>query len=325
MKRNNAYLSLLIILLQFSPRTYSQYNILELQNGDIIKKTSISQIEPHGDGMNVYWDFSNIKKFESHEVCYIFSDSIITKIDDSISHYITKGDTVFLISEENPLESIFYESGIPYPSIHFEYGDSIDAIICGHGKYSDICLTSLSGTTKIKADGYGTVLLPNSQIITDVLRIHRITTISKRMANNDSIIKAIPHLEIEDSYMWITDVEHCPVCEITTRSCYNGADPISTEHAYYLYDHASESIPIDSQEDIIVTDHSNTPYINYSLQITNGNIIVTYDLRCDANLIFLVSDVTGILHKQLSFKQEKGNGLQILIDCHGLKHGNYVL
>jgi len=59
--------------------------------------------------------------------------------------------------------------------------------------------------------------------------------------------------------------------------------------------------------------------------VNGATVTIDYDLTQPATISALVCNTQGMLFLQQSQASEAGTGHQLTLDCHALRHGEYIL
>lgn len=162
-------------ILAFSQSTLN-YRTNNYRDGDHLIKYQIPYCNPGDAGENVLWDFSNLSiPNEEYNVLFNSDDkdtfSIIKTEHKTMYHYINKIDTLFINGYENQTTSMKYirnDIQLFYP---FEYNNRLISYFQGEGKYCDQLKLYTFGKTEIRADAWGTLILPGNDTLVNVLRV----------------------------------------------------------------------------------------------------------------------------------------------------------
>lgn len=216
--------TVLLLLFLWGCRLIVQGQTVLLQNthlsreGDVILKQELQYKSPGRSGSNVMWDFSELSVLDTGYREYFTGspDSIFMKVSPrSRSEYKMTGDSLFCIGYQTPTLQIKYLLPELYRRYPMFYGDSILSLYYGEGKYSHILNMAVYGISTQRADAYGTVLLPDGDTLTHVLRIRESAHIGQRLSSysdilscgNDSHYSAdsLHYRLSHDSITWQTD------------------------------------------------------------------------------------------------------------------------
>lgn len=223
------------------------------REGDVILKQELQYKSPGRSGSNVVWDFSELSVLDAGYREYFTGspDSILLKVSPrSRYEYKMTGDSLLCIGYQTSILQIKYllpELYCRYPML---YGDSISSLYYGEGKYSHTLNMAMYGISTQRADAYGTVLLPDGDTLTHVLRIRESAHIGQRLSsysdilscgnNNhysaDSLHYRLSHDSVTwqtDTYRWYASGYRYPVFETVQTSIITSNAP--TRHFYRSY------------------------------------------------------------------------------------------
>jgi len=169
--------------------TFAQHGLTSLHNlprpGDEIIKRQVEYKDPGRSGEHVLWDFGKLKTTnDEYKLFYrIGKDSLLAGIEHrTIYYHSLTNDSLLLWGYEN--YTTLMENEQPELLLRFpvNYGDSTFCRYNGNGKYSDRLKISAMGTVTTKADARGMMILPDSDTLKNVLRVHTVKKIAGRSA-----------------------------------------------------------------------------------------------------------------------------------------------
>lgn len=340
--------SLLLILLSvfFPIKLYSQYTLEKSTNlprsGDCILKQEVSYKSPNLKGAESIWDFSELSNInKGYELRYnssrVDSDTIVGLEHSTIYYYQLVGDTLMLMSYENPTTYIRYstpETLFVYP---FPYGRSFTSYFVGKGNYCDRLAIDICGKTVITADAKGMLVIPGGDTLRHVLRVHTSKKIvenikpesfsvklnseeSLRINSKDSIEWHLEHdsthLEL-DIWRWFVEGYRYPVfesinsvtCNLDKRLSHFAVSfyyPIDEQYYDLDYDSKNQERRDKSQKtnhldkmsvDKISNHHYEDEIIQYRYTFDGKSVSVNYTLKFDGSIMIGIYDIQG---RQLS-------------------------
>ncbi len=214
--KKNLSLSILfwLIINLASAQVVLTAEIHSLESGDLHKVNQATWVNPGEGGENQVWDFSVLS-------CQEEKSTIISGIEEipydlkniGADVAIQSKNSFFLFSYDNAqLEQtgviteksiISYEKNpikMVYP---FAYGDNYAGDFIGRGVYYDVTESNIIGTHTIKADGFGTLILPNN-VLTNVLRVKHVIVTTEVMACNSTE-------SVTEKYYWYSADYRYPV------------------------------------------------------------------------------------------------------------------
>lgn len=187
------------------------------RNKDEVVKQQVSFCAPGDSGRNVTWDFREIEFLDIvQRVSYKGrADSILCMYRNRTAYkYRLSGDSLLFLGYENPTTKIYFESPVPVIRFPFDYGDTISTPFIGNGGYSHVYSLKTYGHTKTSIDASGILLLPGSDTLRNVIRLHRRENIGQQIftsglstQNNDSslTVSSIGQKLYNDSVTWRVD------------------------------------------------------------------------------------------------------------------------
>ena len=176
--RNNIIISALTLLFGITS-VYGQVNLSEMEpaSTDSLQKSRIRHFSQGKGGRNRVWDFSEkLGSSESSQVLFIKDSTGVVSVMEPgrISYYRTTPDTLVLFGSESPLEKREYAINRIAKKFPLEYGDSIsndfrcEGMYCGNHPFREV------GTTTVKVDADGLIVLAENDTVRDVRRVHTI-------------------------------------------------------------------------------------------------------------------------------------------------------
>ncbi len=164
---------------------------VHMRANDTIVKQEVAYKHPGRSGADVFWNFSNLQaKKIPYQLCYVGNDTLISAREHltNYNYELTKGDSLLLCGYCN--RTTYFNAvrcGIEfrYP---FHYQDSLENYYYGEGKYSDKLAFTSQGKISVKADAWGTMLLPGNDTLKNVIRVCLQKDICEKISTNDSIL-----------------------------------------------------------------------------------------------------------------------------------------
>lgn len=328
-----------LILLFGILTAYGQVNLFEiaLSSTDSLQKNRIRYFSPGEGGSNKVWDFSNkLGSKESAQVMFAKdSTGVVSVIEPGkISYYRTTPDTLILFGSESPLEKREYAMEKVSKEFPLEYGDSVsmpfrcEGMYCGNHPFREV------GTTTIKVDAVGSIVLAENDTVRNVRRVHTIDAYGICMALDSTALDTAKLTQvIDERYEWYLPGAQYPIIENVTSTTYLNMDVIgTTQYAYCNLPEDETAFYITPEEDDetdepeIEVDEQPTPdIIHYEIK-TQGKIInLTYSLDEEASITTIVASYIGLLCKSSQWTQNSGQGYSVQINCSGLHPGIYIL
>lgn len=206
--------------------------------GDKLAKQQVKYKDPGRSGTDVIWDFSKLKSMDSNYSVSFYEP--ITKSKDTLFvtcvesqtmyKYAYKGDSMLFLGFENSGSQLLLDAPEYCMKFPFKMGDSISGTYAGRGRYEFALLTEIIGTIYTVADATGTLILPDGDTISNVLRVrteHQFTQntlpmfyeAEKSRPQKDSIL--IPN--VEESYKVSADSSSSDASEFKQSSSVEGS------------------------------------------------------------------------------------------------------
>lgn len=308
------------------------------QTVDSLQKNQIRYFSPGKGGRNKVWDFSKKLGSKGSAQVMIMTDStgVVSVIEPGrISYYRATPDTLVLFGCESPLEKRDYVMRKLSKVFPLEYGDSIsesfrcEGMYCGNHPFREV------GTTTVKVDAGGSLVLARNDTIRNILRVHTIDSYTICMDIDSAALDTARLTQvIDERYEWYLPQSRYPIIEDVTSTTYLSMDAIGTTR--YAYCNLPENqtsyyiIPDDgnaSDEQEGLSDEEQQPLdiIHYQID-THGKVVnLSYDLDEEATITIIVANHMGMLSMSKQWTQETGQGYSVQIDCNGLRSGIYLL
>lgn len=314
------------------------------KGGDSYDKLGIEPVDPGASGNNTVWDFAHVVAAgtTSHVSYVSLGDSVLVKIEGGTQHtYKIEGDSMMLTIRETSL-SMMRASVPPLCMIYpLTYGDSIVSRTYINGSYCDNNGVAEAGTLAVKADGWGTLILPDDTLH-DVLRIHTRETSRVWVAESCSMQ---PIRESDDSLMvktydvwqWYSPSYRYPLAEVMVTSIQTGDSAMTESATAFL-------CPPPMQEYVISTVSKPTRDSGSASQESSGNLDgesivtglsfaigreearVTFIPTAEAEAQLVLSDILGRVYSAMT-RRKAYAGLEFSdrVDTSQLPSGDYVL
>lgn len=335
------YLLVSALVMQFGiTNVHAQINLSDIEpsSADSLQRSSIRYFSPGKGGKDRVWDFSRkLSSKESSQVMFMKdSTGVLSVIEPGkISYYHSTPDSLILIGSESPLEKREYVRKKISKTFPLEYNDSIkkrfrcEGVYCGDHPFREV------GTTTVKVDGAGSIVLAENDTVRNVRRVHTIDTYSICMDINVAALDTAKLTQIIDErYEWYLPESQYPIIENVTSTTYLNMDAIGTTKyafcnlpedkvAYYITiedENATDEIDNSFDEEMTEPD-----IIHYNIETKGGIVNITYDLDADATIGTIVASHMGMTYRHKEWTQKAGQGYSTQIDCSGLRSGTYIL
>lgn len=333
------FISALVLLFGISS-AYSQVNLSEmaLESTDSLLKSRIRYFSPGNGGRNKVWDFSDKLGSKGSSPVMFMKDSTgaVAIIEpDRISYYRTTLDSLILFGSESPLEKREYVMEKLSKKYPLGFGDSICmpfrcvGMYCGNHPFREV------GTTTIKVDAVGSIVLAENDTVRNVRRVHTIDAYGICMSLDSAALDTAKLTQvIDERYEWYLPESQYPIIEDVTSTTYLNMDVIgTTKHAYcnlpedesLLYITSDDGNETDEQEGFTDEDPQIPDIIHYNIETHGKTIHITYDLDDDATISAIVANHMGMLCLSRQWSQEAGQGYSMQMNCNALRSGVYIL
>jgi hypothetical protein len=337
--KSNLFITALV--LQFmSTSVYSQVNLSEMEpaSADSIQKSNIRYFSPGKGGKNRTWDFSQkLGSNASSQVMFMADSTGLLSIiePDKISYYGTTPNSIILYGSETPLEKREYAVEKISKLFPLEYGDSVsrqfrcEGMYCGNHPFREV------GTTTIKVDADGSIVLAENDTIKNVRRVHTIDAYAICMDLDSAALDTAKLTQvIDERYEWYLPYSQYPIIENVTSTTYYNMNVLGTtkyaccnlpedQSAFYVT--PEEEDGTEEQEGFSDENQQMPDIIHYQIETHGKTIHISYDLDEDATITTIVANHMGMLSMTRQWTQEAGQGYSVQIDCNSLRPGVYIL
>jgi len=291
----------LIVALKAQPLiSYENHALQANQNHNTVQT---EYVEPGKSGENQKWDFSELV-CTGNKVSSLYDANEITEFDIPMSANVAvkEGENFFFFDVNNYTNQylglannnsyIEYTTPAQKMRYPFTYGENFEGEFAGTGIYHGSIESQVQGTYKVKADGYGTLILPNG-VFHNVLRIKSITKTIEVMYCNTTETET-------KKYLWYSPESRYPIFVVTKSdiASSNEGDK-AVKQAFYI-DKVVRTI--NEVHEIANVDYNFSLYPNPYANKLN----IEYVLTNQATVSIEVFDVLGNkVHTILSEVQQK--------------------
>ena len=308
------------------------------QTVDSLQKNRIHYFSPDKGGRNVVWNFTEkLVSKESSQVKFMEDSTGVVSVLEpgKISYYRTTPNSFILFGSETPLEKRKYACEKPFRLFSLEYGDSVrnnfrcEGMYCGNHPFREV------GTTIIKVDAEGSIVLAENDMVRNVRRVHIIDSYSICMDIDSAALDTAKLTQvIDERYEWYLPDSQYPIIENVTSTTYLNMDVIGTtkyaycnlpedQVAYYITPEDEEET--EENEDSVDDNLPASDIIHYKIE-TQGKVInIKYSLDEEADITTIVASYIGLLCMSRQWTQKAGQDYAVQIDCSGLHPGIYIL
>lgn len=305
---------------------------------DSLQKSKIRFFSPGKGGKNRVWDFSKkLKSKELAQVSFMTDSTGVLSVYEpgKISYYRTSLDSLILFSSESALEKRDYAINKVTKRFPLVYGDSLsksfrcEGMYCGDHPFREV------GTTSVKVDAIGSIVLAEEDTIKNIRRVHTIDSYSICMDIDSAALDTAKLTQvIDERYEWYMPESQYPMIEDITSTTYYNMNVIgTTKYAYCnLPDNLVDSYvmededPDDEEQEGFSDGGQQAPdIIHYQIE-TKGKVVnITYDLDENATIQTIIANHMGMLCMSRQWTQNAGQGYLTQLDCNGLRSGMYIL
>lgn len=323
--------------------TQAQVSITSEQNlpiiGDKVYLQTVTGVQSGTDGANVLWDFSDCDFLKKEKLVRFALDSLGFKSSAPglRKFYLRSGDTLFIRAYQSNMETMTYSHPPVVMAYPFSYGDSISSSFQGKGIFCGKYHVSHDGVSTVKADALGAVLLPDNKLLTDVLRIHSMTT--KRVLlegmEPNLIDSAKAKVEVVEDFYWYANGCRYPILEYHIGTSFdNGAKVASDTTAYCclpdsVMDKAKSYISDNywkfktSAEPVGNSKIDNL--IKYDLSQENNILRLSYSTTIKGTVSFVIASTMGMVYQSKAYVCQPDAECQVEFNCNGYQPGGYVV
>ena len=348
-----------ILLLLFLPfAAFSQQALRREINapreGDRLVKQSVPYRPAGASGENIVWDFrSDTLADVDYPVAYFSranESGMIGAEPGRLLHYRLSGDSLLMTGCESPDVLIRYRNPALFIKFPVAYGDSLQDDFSGRGKHSDRLESINRGRVHTSADGFGTIVLPDSTRIANIVRLHTHQTETSRYApiassfdisaptSNeewaDTVRFSPPTTVLTDIYRWYEPDYRYPVFE-TVESCRVSGDSLiplqKSSFVYHPFDQiadtgedrrSTDSLPVTEEE---VTDPWKDLVCLLMPNPAQTKVNVEMYLPLGAEIRMQVHTIQGFTYIRKDFGFYPEGEHSISLDVSSLPTDNYVL
>ncbi|MCR5513169.1 MAG: hypothetical protein K6F43_06355, partial [Prevotella sp.] len=319
---------------------YGQLNLSEMlpASTDSLQRNNIRYFSPGRGGQNIMWDFSKkLGSRESSQVMFLKDSAGVVSVivPDKTSYYRAHPDTLILFGSESPLEKREYAREKPIRKFPLEYGDSLSQYYRCEGMYCGNHPFREEGTTTVKVDAIGSIVLTENDTVRHVRRVHTIDSYSVCMDLDSAALDTAKLTQvIEERYEWFVPGSQYPMIENVISTTYYNMEVIGTtkyafcnlsedKTACYVTPLDEETLDEEGPDDSFENEGGAPDIIHYHIGTMGKVITITYDLDSDASIGTIVASHMGMTYSHREWIQKAGEGYSVQIDCNGLRPGIY--
>ena len=280
------------------------------------------------------------------------------------SYYRSTADSIMLCGYENNLTKVQYDRPELLLHLPLRFGNRHEGLFHGIMTYCEKMFMRIYGSYLVEVDGTGDLILPSGDTLRHVSRVHirkltvqhlypQIQTEKELKMYVDSVAPFTTdsirqHLitdslqTVTNTYRWYATGYRHPILECTSTSL-KGSKAYHTS-VYYCSPEEQKLVNDEENEQIrhLLSeanmtggngnrrDNGNGSYGNSAIQdldvnVNGSTITVSYNLSESATVKALVCSISGIVYRHNSLSGQEGQTQQLIVDCNGLRHGQYVL
>lgn len=302
----------LFILIFFS------VHFLHANDSLFVVKQQISYQEAMYKGDNLIWDFSNADTIgEEYEALYFMPNKADSSKWSHIEYntrynYELQGDTLFLLSYENPTTYIKYSHPEALFSLPIKNHKSSTNQFVGTGEYGHLYPLNIMGSRTISIVANGILKLPNTTY-NETFLLH-----SCRQYIQNGLDSVPIHLDI---YQWFSPASNFPLLE-SIISIVNDTLDFNTSFVYKL-PHEEEK-KVNEYENQINKDSIIT-YLNCYPNPVETELFVNYSLSKKSDIIISLHNSLGLQVYQTPIEEKTEGEYTQLLNLSGLTLGVYTL
>ena len=330
------------------------------RGNDLLEK---KQVAVQGFDLNSkkgVWSLEEAKlSEESYNAEYSTETDTLMAIErNNRTYYSQDRGAVSIIGTENFMELMSYDMPETWLQFPMQVGDSVAGYFNALGSYCERFFMRRYGTYKTKADALGKLVLPQGDILRNVIRLHTERYVGTITVPIDTMLSRIPAFTVdsivrhlspdtakvrEDEYRWYAEGYRYPILEAKTTSY---CDSMMTAEMYYCPPEMQRTLAYDEENEAIrarlaeeeqarlwgsgsgdpANSRGNDSGFRYDISQDDGSgqVNINYDADHDVRVVALVANSQGYVYKRAEQDCPAGSGL-IPLDCTGLRKGQYII
>lgn len=162
-----------------------------MRSGDTLYRQQMEFADPGPKGSNVGWDFSRLSPADvADRVVYTAENDSVFRVNERQTNYFyrTNDDTLYIGGYDNLTTKMDYILPVPHLRYPFAFGDSLTGYFYEEGVYGRNVRLRVSGFSVVRADGWGTLVLPEGDTLHNTLRVYERKRMTRHMAEDDSVL-----------------------------------------------------------------------------------------------------------------------------------------
>ena len=307
--------------------------------GDRLMKETILADLQDVMGNDVVWDLRSSSALSTRPLLSYHSpqdapEVVISSELFSNNRYVLSNCGLYRTGYTTPTLRMHYDVPEQILSFPLQYGDSISSSFSGSGIYSDRLHVREYGSSSLKADASGIMLLPDGDTLRHVMRVTKLRDTYIEMSPTDSL-PPVPtpgatscHRIVE--HRWYAAGYRYPVLEQVEGIPQVLFFPPAAQETQVAEDEANEQVRQLVASRLFSDDYAEqgrAPIIHYSMTSNpeRSTVGIDFDLEAPATVRLLLSDVTGVVYRQALQDFTAGTGFHMELSLAGLPHRQYVL
>jgi len=279
----------LILIFQAQAQITLTYENHALQSNVLHSTQYVENVAQGPDGANQIWDFTdfacnkikttellsaentkNYNNFPSANLAITDDDNFFYfNVNKNVNEYLGLITPDAIISFDKPIIKMVYP---------FTYGDEVSGDFAGEGLYYGDVISNIYGDYTVKADAYGTLLLPNNVSIQNVLRVKSVNHIFETVCQTTEFIN--------EKYLWYSEDNRLPIMVVVIDKKIVGGVETLTNYGYYSEDAFETNL---EQTNTNISEFSVKTYPNPFTDFIN----VSYDIDTETNVTVEIYNPIG--------------------------------
>lgn len=332
--------------------------------GDEIIKQQVEYKDPGRDGSNVIWDFGKLESIND-EYSLVYSEPylidksqyimgrdtipskeikqgelLIGTEHNTMYYYRIKDNALWVLGHENPATILKYDRPMLSMAYPTHYGQSQSKEYTSKGLYSSRIPFETSGNVQIQADAFGSIILPDGDTLSHVMRTRTTQTIEetiKKISGENVTLNTTV-----ETYKWHAKGYRYPIFE-TVKAYRQGSDQETQFNTAFFFPPQDHFYLDDDKENLAVLD-SLWNLNQKAEEIDTGNTTkptpLTYNfypnpvetqlhieclLEASSDITITLHSLDGRLMKTIKDPKQPQGLYHKTIDCSGLSQGTYIL
>lgn len=290
---------------------------------DSLEVYKIQSIDVGDSGLHCVWDFSCLP-IDSAEITaadyYACADTEHIGLHREHAHYflLCTTDTLWLQGFETSLTQMKYSSPLPMLRFPFAYSDSVVGIITGNGQYCHSIPLAIEGTSFVRADACGRLILPDLTV-DSALRVHS-TLEYNELSYTQTIVQ-------EERYQWYSAYCRYSLLEYLSVRTIAGEDTTYFSAAYYIPQEQEDLLEQEHEPQDLSIENVDKPIMDatYLPNPVVSDLCISYSLTHDAQAYVSLHYNGGVCTYQTPMHYEDEGEHSVIVNMSGMPTGNYVV